>query len=101
VDTFEGCLAVQVFMEQPTMKPIEVLLNEALDTIKAKEAENVSLKATIHQLRITAAKRERDEALKAANLPKPCVFRLNEAFAKSTDNAGLKEAINCEKRGCL
>jgi len=81
------------------MKSIEVLLHEALDTIKAKEAENASLKATVHQLRLITAKHERDGVLKAANLPEPSVKRLHEAFASSTDNAGLKQAINCEKRG--
>jgi hypothetical protein len=91
VDTLKERVAVQILMEA-TMKSLEVQLNEAL-------AENVSLKDVIHQKQITIAKLQRDELLWQAGLPQRCVQRLNSAFATSTDNAGLKQAINCERRG--
>lgn len=78
------------------MKSIEVQLNEALDVIKAKDAEIVTLKEAVNKQQIATAKAERDGQLKESKLPVPCVNRLSEAFAKSTDNAGLKEAINVE-----
>lgn len=78
------------------MESIEVKLNAALTKIAALETENKQLKEAVAQGRIEKAKAERAVALKEAKLPAPCVARLDEAFKSSTDNAGLKEAINVE-----
>jgi hypothetical protein len=75
------------------------IVSKQNNTIEKLETENTELKATITEVRIAAAKKERDGVLKEANLPEPCVNRLHEAFAKSTDNAGLKSAIKVELRG--
>jgi hypothetical protein len=80
------------------MKSIEVQLHEALEQIKNKDAEIVSLKRAIHSKQLTIANIQRDWKLKEAGLPEPCVKRIHDAFATSLDNAGLKEAINVEKR---
>lgn len=78
------------------MKSVEVQLNEALESIKTLTAENTTLKEAVTAAKVATAKAEREGLLKEAKLPEPCVKRVNEAFAKSTDNAGLKEAINTE-----
>jgi hypothetical protein len=75
------------------------IVSKQNSTVARLETENTELKATITEVRIAAAKKERDRLLKESGLPEPCVKRLHEAFAKSTDNAGLKSAINVEKRG--
>jgi len=81
-----------------TMVSVEVKLNEALRTIELLKDVNTQLKTRIHQMQIDKAKVTRDGVLREARLPEPCVRRLHEAFATSTDNAGLKQAINVEKR---
>jgi hypothetical protein len=73
------------------MVSVEVRLNEAL-------AEIASLKTTVQTLRIENARITRDGLLKEAHLPSNTINRLHEAFATSTDNAGLRQAINVEKR---
>lgn len=78
------------------MKSIEVQLNEALEANKVQAAEIVSLKEAVTNSKKAIAKAERDSQLKESKLPVPCVTRLSEAFVNSTDNAGLKEAINVE-----
>jgi hypothetical protein len=78
------------------MVAIEIQLNEALAKITAKDVEIVALKEAVSAGKIAIAKAERDGQLKESKLPVPCVNRLSEAFAKSIDNAGLKEAINVE-----
>jgi hypothetical protein len=80
------------------MKSIEVQLHEALKQINTKDSEIVSLKRVIHQKQLTIANIQRDWKLKEAGLPEPCVKRIHDAFATSLDNAGLKEAINVERR---
>lgn len=80
------------------MKSIEVQLHEALEQINTKDSEIVSLKRAIHQKQLTIANIQRDWKLKEAGLPEPCVKRIHDAFATSLDNAGLKEAINVERR---
>ena len=80
------------------MKSIEAQLNEALDLLKCRDAEIVTLKKVIHEKQIIIAKTERDGKLKESGLPAGAVARLHAAFAQSTDNAGLKQAINCERR---
>lgn len=78
------------------MKSVEVQLNEALAKITTLETENTQLKEAVTAGKIGIAKAERTAQLTEAKLPEPCTKRLQEAFAKSTDNAGLKEAINVE-----
>jgi len=78
------------------MKSVEVQLNEALATIETLKTENGQLKEAVTAGKVAAAKAEREGQLKESKLPEPCTKRINEAFAKSTDNAGLKEAINTE-----
>jgi hypothetical protein len=80
------------------MKSIEVQLNEALETIKHHEREIITLKEIVRRLQIALAKAERDGVLKESRLPEPCVARIEAAFAKNIDNAGLKQAINAELR---
>lgn len=80
------------------MKSVEAQLNEALELLKAKDAEIISLKQAVRTKQLTIASVQRDWKLEKAGLPEPCVLRLRVAFANSTDNAGLKEAINVEKR---
>lgn len=78
------------------MDSIEVKLNEALAKIKILETENTQLKEAVTTSKVATAKAERASQLKESKLPEPCVKRIDEAFGKSTDNAGLKEAINVE-----
>lgn len=81
------------------MTSIEAKYNQLL-TENATSARIITqLKAALHQAQIARAATERKYILRDANLPFPCVERLEKAFATSTDNAGLKQAINCEKRG--
>jgi hypothetical protein len=80
---------------------MENLIQENLDlrNIVAKlNADNIQLKTTLAQARINCATRLRTYILRDSRLPEPCVKRLNAAFAKSTDNSGLKEAINAERK---
>ena len=81
------------------MTSVETKLNEALALLAARDAEIATLKKVIHEKQITIAKNERDGVLLASNLTPEAITRLHAAFAKSTDNAGLKQAINCERRG--
>lgn len=80
------------------MTSIEAQLNEALAGIARLEQENAGLKVTIHELQIAKAASERADMLRDSMLPGVSVARLNNAFANSTDNAGLKQAINAELR---
>ena len=83
------------------MKSIEAQLSEALDEASFYKRINVELKAALHQAQIHKATAERRHILYLSGLPQVSVDRLHVAFAKSTDNAGLREAINVEKRGAL
>lgn len=56
------------------------------------------LKASLHQERIDHAATKRQHTLMGLGLSENSIARLNAAFAKSTDNAGLKQAINAERR---
>jgi hypothetical protein len=80
------------------MKSIEVQLNEANARITALETENTQLKESVSTQRKATAKVERAWLLEKAGLPPVSVKRINEAFANSTDNAGLKQAINTERK---
>lgn len=80
------------------MKSIEAQLNEALEQIKRQDAEIASLKKAVHGRQITIARNYREALLKEVNLSQDSIKRLMGAFATSTDNAGLKQAINVEQR---
>jgi hypothetical protein len=81
------------------MKSIEVQLNDALALLKGKDAEIAKLKTVIHTQQITLARLERDGVLLASGLSEDSIARLNAAFATSTNNSGLKQAIHVESRG--
>lgn len=78
------------------MESIEVKYNQLKEANTRLEAENKQLKEAITAGKVATAKAERTSLMKEAKLPEPCVVRLEEAFKASTDNAGLKEAINVE-----
>ena len=80
------------------MLSLETQLNQAFERIGQLTGENIELKRVIHQKQLTIANIQRDWKLKEAGLPEPCVKRIHDAFATSLDNAGLKQAINVEKR---
>ena len=80
------------------MKSVEAQLHEAFERIGQLTGENIELKKVIHEKQITIAKIERDGVLKVANLSPDSADRLHKAFATSTNNAGLKEAINVERK---
>jgi hypothetical protein len=80
------------------MVSVESKLNGSLEVIAFLERENIQLKTRIHQERIAHAATERKYILRDSGLPVASVNRLNDAFKSSTDNTGLKEAINCERR---
>lgn len=80
------------------MRSLEVQMNQAIDQLKEKDKLIISLKKVIHQKQITIATIQRDWLLKEAKLPADAVERLHGAFATSTDNAGLKQAINTERK---
>ena len=80
------------------MKSIEVQLNEALDNNRFLERQIVSLRHALTQARLEAAAIKRKHILKEAMLEAESITRLERAFTNSTDNAGLKEAINAERR---
>jgi hypothetical protein len=73
------------------MKSVEVQLNEAL-------AEIEQLKEAAARYRTSATYFERELRMTNAGLPSEIKDRLRRAFETSKDNAGLKEAINTEKR---
>ncbi|HKV79768.1 MAG TPA: hypothetical protein VJP02_16585 [Candidatus Sulfotelmatobacter sp.] len=84
---------------------LEVKYNQLLDEnatltriIDACKGEIASLKLTVHQERVAHAATKRADILSEAMLPAESIARLNRAFAQSTDNAGLPQAINCEHR---
>ena len=80
------------------MMSVESRLNEALETIKQHENLIISLKAACHAAQVKVATIDRKYILMGWGLSEVSVARLNEAFKNSTDNAGLKEAINVEKK---
>jgi hypothetical protein len=80
------------------MLSVEAKLNAALDQIKHQEAEIASLKNEVSNNRIDAAHYERELRMVNAGLPREAKDRLHRAFEHSRDNAGLKQAINTEKR---
>lgn len=77
-----------------------ISLEQQVNQLKQENAvlveANASLKRTITSTRIECARTIRKEFLRVAGLSQEACVRLEKAFRDSTDNAGLKEAINCE-----
>lgn len=73
------------------MLSVEAKLNEAL-------AQVAELQTALSNSRIDAAYFERELRMTNAGLRHEAKIRLHKAFERSTDNAGLREAINTEKR---
>jgi len=80
------------------MQSLETQLNQALEGIKQRDELIASLKSTIHRKQLIIASIQRDWQMKEAKLSGDSIKRLHEAFATSTNNAGLKEAINVERK---
>lgn len=80
------------------MKSLEVQLNEAFYRIGELTGETIELKKVIHQKQITIAFLQRDWLLKEAKLPADSITRIHQAFEKATNNDGLKQAINVERK---
>jgi hypothetical protein len=78
---------------------IETKYNQLVDENAMLTRTIAALKTALHQAQIHNATAERRHILYLSGLPQASVDRLHVAFAKSTDNAGLREAINVEKRG--
>jgi hypothetical protein len=78
------------------MTSIEGKLNQALDNVAYLERQNAGLRRALRQERVFKAQVELEERIAA--LPTDAKERLRKAFP-DTNLGGLKEAINCEKRG--
>lgn len=82
------------------MKSIETQLYEAREITVQLMQFNKALKDSFKKAQRRAAKAERELLFYKSNLKQESKDRLHQAFRESTDNAGLKEAINTEmKRG--
>lgn len=79
------------------MDSIETKLNKALEAVRIQGEMIRTLKRVVHQKSIIIANIQRDVKLKEAGLSPSSIKRLHEAFAQSTDNAGLKTAIKLER----
>ena len=77
---------------------IEAKYNQILDENAFLTRTIKQLKVALHQMQIDKAAEHRANILREAMLPASSIDRLNAAFATSTDNAGLKQAINAEWR---
>ncbi|HEX6822677.1 MAG TPA: hypothetical protein VF123_11515 [Candidatus Sulfotelmatobacter sp.] len=73
------------------MQSVEAKLNEVIE-------ENKQLKEALAFARIDGAWWERESRMNNAGLTHDAKTRLHRAFENSKDNAGLKEAINTEKK---
>jgi len=80
------------------MESIEVKFNRLLAEHEQLKSENASLKAAVSVARLDAAHYERELRMTNAGLPTEAKDRLRKAFECSKDNAGLKQAINTEKK---
>jgi hypothetical protein len=80
------------------MVSIETKYNQLLDENAFLTRTIQQLKVALHQMQIERAATERANTLSEAMLPASSIDRLNKAFATSTDNAGLRQAINVERR---
>lgn len=84
------------------MLSIETRLNEALAMVATLQQENKQLKVTVTVQRIRAARAEREMIMRERGLSETQKQNLHQAFSNSTDNAGLREAINVTlKRGAI
>jgi len=79
------------------MQSLETQLNAALAGIKERDELIASLKRVIHTKQLTITSIQRDVQMKEAGLSADSMKRLHQAFATSTDNAGLRQAIKIEK----
>ena len=77
---------------------IETKYNQLTDENAALTRTIAALRAALHQSKVEHARTKRQYILEKSGLHEVSCERLNRAFANSTDNAGLKEAINCERR---
>jgi hypothetical protein len=84
-----------IIQENVTLKN---LVAKQATTITQLQTDNAELKQAITRIRIDRAKEQRETLMLAARLPEPVRARLHAAFATSTDNAGLKQAINTERK---
>lgn len=80
------------------MKSIETKYNQLTDENAALTRTIAALKAALQQSKVAHAATKRQYILENSELHEVSIERLNRAFCNSTDNAGLKEAINCERR---
>ncbi|MFY9909129.1 MAG: hypothetical protein WCF22_00555 [Candidatus Sulfotelmatobacter sp.] len=80
------------------MQSLELRLNEALAGIEERNKLITTLKRLLHKKTLAYAELQRDWQLKSAGLSPDSIARLHQAFATSTNNAGLKEAINVERK---
>lgn len=80
------------------MKSLETQLHEALEQIKVKDAQILSLKQAVHERQVAYTKVIRDGMLASSGLPDDARKRIAAAFANSTNNDGVRQAINVEKR---
>lgn len=81
------------------MISVETKYNQLVDENAALTRTITALKTALHQSQVDHARTKRLWILKESGLSEQSYERLNRAFAASTNNAGLKEAINVEKRG--
>ena len=80
------------------MQSLESKYNQLTDENAALTRTVTALKAALHQSKVEHARTKRQFLLEKSGLHEVSIERLNRAFANSTDNGGLKEAINCERR---
>jgi hypothetical protein len=77
---------------------IEAKLNEAIERYKQQAETVLRLHKELTNAKIVSAFYERQHKMLKAGLPNESKDHLNKCFERSTDNAGLREAINNEKR---
>lgn len=87
------------------MESIEVRYNKLLaesqkkdSQLKAYEGAIESFKNALRHHQVCVAYYEREFKMREAGLSLESKQRLHSAFRNSTDNAGLKEAVNTERK---
>jgi hypothetical protein len=80
------------------MTSLEVKVNQLVEENAALSRIVTQLKVALHQSQVDHATTKRQYILMGSGLSEQSCERLNRAFGNSTDNGGLKEAINCERR---
>lgn len=78
---------------------IEAKYNQLVDENATLTRVIAQLKAAVHEKQIALAASERKYILRESQLSEEACARINAAFSRSTNNDGIKQAINCEKRG--